>query len=78
MWPLDEVIGYKSRHEIEDFFDFADSLHRGDEKYLELITNEHELIKNELKLISNLNANEEIERDLFNRFSNELRNAHEV
>jgi hypothetical protein len=55
-----------------------DSTHRSDETYLELITNEHKLIKKEIELVKNLRQMEDTERDLFSRFSQTLRDAHEV
>jgi len=55
-----------------------DKTHRGDENYLELITSEHKLIKNELGVLKNLGSCENVERDLFSTFSQTLRNAHEV
>ena len=55
-----------------------DTVHRGDEAYLELITNEHKLIKNETKLANDLKKQEETEREYFNRFSQSLRDSQEV
>lgn len=51
---------------------------RSDEAYLELITNEHKMMKNELKLLNDLRTREESERELFTSFSQRLREAHEV
>ncbi|RWS16201.1 coiled-coil domain-containing protein 51-like isoform X1 [Dinothrombium tinctorium] len=55
-----------------------DTVQRSDESYLDLVTNEHKLIKNEVNLIKDLQLKEEIERENFNRFSQKLREAHEV
>lgn len=51
---------------------------RSDEAYLELITSEHKLMKNEISLLNSLRSQEELERELFTSFSQRLREAHEV
>ncbi|XP_025016249.1 coiled-coil domain-containing protein 51 isoform X2 [Tetranychus urticae] len=55
-----------------------DSMSRSDEAYLELITNEHKLLKNEMSLLNELRTKEGSERELFTSFSQRLREAHET
>ncbi|RWS21405.1 hypothetical protein B4U80_06460 [Leptotrombidium deliense] len=55
-----------------------DTIQRSDEAYLELVTNEHKLIRTEIQLVKQLKLVEETERDNFNKFSRKLREAHEV
>jgi hypothetical protein len=56
----------------------ADSTSRTDETYLELVTREHQLFKEESKLAKELIQQENVERDLFNTFSQNVRNCQEV
>lgn len=60
------------------YYDLIDSTTRSDESYLQLITKEHQLIKNEMLMVNSLRSLEETERDLFTKFSQKLRDAHEV
>lgn len=51
---------------------------RSDESYLDLITNEHKMIRNELELLDSLRSQEEVERELFSSYSQRVREAHVV
>ncbi|XP_074596842.1 mitochondrial potassium channel-like [Brevipalpus obovatus] len=53
-----------------------ESMSRSDESYLDLITNEHKMIKNELELLNSLRSQEEVERELFSSYSQRVREAH--
>ena len=53
-------------------------MQRSHESYLDLITREHQLIKNEIQIMESFRKSEESERTLFEKFSNKLRDAHEV
>lgn len=56
----------------------TDSTSRTDEAYLELVTREHQLFKEESKVVKELMQQENAERDLFNTFSKNLRDCQEV
>lgn len=56
----------------------ADSISRTDESYLELVTREHQLFKHESKVMKDLMQQENLERDLFSTFSQNLRDCQEV
>ena len=55
-----------------------DSISRADEAYLDLVTNEHRLIKQEKLLDEQLTQKEEVERNSFQVFSQQLRDSQEV
>lgn len=55
-----------------------DSMSRGDEAYLDLITKEHQLLKKERLAIDELRRKEDTERDLFSIFSRSLRECQET
>lgn len=50
---------------------------RGDDKYLELVTQEHALIKDDRRLSEEFQFYEKSERDYFSSLSNALRDSHE-
>ncbi len=51
--------------------------HRGEDKYLELITEEHQIIKSETAIVESIRALERQEREQFSRLSNAVRDSHE-
>ena len=55
-----------------------DSISRADEAYLDLVTNEHRLIKQEKHLDEQLVRKGEVERNSFQVFSQQLRDSQEV
>lgn len=54
-----------------------DKVQRGDERYLALLTEEYEIIKEEKKIISELGNYEQLERDNFSALSSAVRESHE-
>ena len=50
---------------------------RGDDRYLELVTEEHTIIKQENSVVNGLQNLERLERDKFSRLSTAVRNSHE-
>lgn len=56
----------------------TDSTSRTDETYLELVTREHQLFKEESKQVKELMQQENVERELFNSFSQNVRNCQDV
>lgn len=54
-----------------------DKVQRGDERYLSLLTEEYEILKDEKKLIVDLGSYEQLERDNFAALSSAVRESHE-
>ena len=54
-----------------------DKVQRGDERYLKLLTGEHEILKEESKLAGQLHNFEATERQLFAELSSAVRESHE-
>lgn len=50
---------------------------RGDDKYLELLTEEHKIIKEEFSLVSDIQRLERLEREKFSKLSRAVRDSHE-
>lgn len=68
----------KLQEELKRLRQKLDSTNRADENYLNLLTEEHKLIKNEVYLIDALRKSEEEEREKFTYFSNRLRESQDV
>lgn len=62
---------------MKDIHTQLDKVQRGDEKYLALITEEYEIIKQEKYVQTELNAAEELERTNFSVLSSAVRESHE-
>lgn len=54
-----------------------DKVQRGEERYLSLLTEEYEILKDEKKLIVDLGSYEQLERDNFAALSSAVRESHE-
>ena len=51
--------------------------HRGEEKYLELVTLEHQILREERNSTEELSRLERVEREVFSKLSRAVRNSHE-
>lgn len=69
------VIGVQAK--MKDLHAQLDKVQRGDEKYLALLTEEYEIMKQEKQLQGDLSALEELERTNFSVLSSAVRESHE-
>ena len=62
---------------LKEISNELDKVSRGDDRYLELLTQEHRIIRDEDRLVSQLTEMEELERSYFQCLSSALRESHE-
>ena len=62
---------------LKEISNELDKVSRGDDRYLELLTQEHRIIRDEDRLVSQLSEMEELERSYFQCLSSALRESHE-
>lgn len=67
----------KIQSQLRDIGSKLDKVQRGDERYLQLLTEEHKIIKAENDLSKRLEADEKLERHLFANLSSAVRESHE-
>ncbi|CAD5115800.1 DgyrCDS4742 [Dimorphilus gyrociliatus] len=67
----------KVQSQLRDIGSKLDKVQRGDERYLQLLTEEHKIIKAENDLTKRLEADEKLERHLFANLSSAVRESHE-
>ncbi|ESO00173.1 hypothetical protein HELRODRAFT_143063, partial [Helobdella robusta] len=65
------------QNRLKDIHVRLDKLQRGDERYLILLTEEHDVLRNEKKLMQDLRHWEQAEHDHFAALSSALRESHE-
>jgi len=62
---------------LKSLYDELERTHRGQDKYLELVTQEHHVLQEQAALIEKLNLHEREEREAFSKLSKAVRNSHE-
>ena len=62
---------------LKSLYDELERTHRGQDKYLELVTREHHVLQEQAALIEKLNLHEREEREAFSKLSKAVRNSHE-
>ena len=62
---------------LKSLYDELERTHRGQYKYLELVTQEHHVLQEQAALIEKLNLHEREEREAFSKLSKAVRNSHE-
>uniref|UniRef100_T1HAC4 Uncharacterized protein n=2 Tax=Rhodnius prolixus TaxID=13249 RepID=T1HAC4_RHOPR len=70
-----ELAGIQSK--LKELHSELDTTSRGEERYLQLITEEHSVLKNERKLMADFVQLEREERDSFNMLSSYVKESHE-
>merc|ERR1719481_1313120 len=62
---------------IKDIHLELEKTHRGEDRYLVLVTQEHQVLKEELQLTEDFKAYEKVERENFSLLSSSVRDSHE-
>lgn len=62
---------------LKSLYDELERTHRGQNKYLELVTKEHHVLQEQTALTDKLNVHEREEREAFSKLSRAVRDSHE-